>query len=89
MAMNLRLSPDLEKSLKERSATTGRAQQDLIREAIRNYLRHETVQGLPPRDGVAIPPPRDRYRKTDFRLPLPPGVSSSVELIDRTDRFID
>jgi hypothetical protein len=89
MAMNLRLSAELESSLRERSASTGRSQQDLMRDALREYLRRDILRGLPPQGGIDVPPPSSPYRKTDYRLSLPAGVSSSLELIDRSDRFVD
>lgn len=88
MATNLRLRPDAEQALREKSAATGRSQQELIRMAIDEYLglatpRTATIDELiaagvvtaarPIRDGVP-------------RLTLPPGVNS-LDLLDREDRF--
>jgi hypothetical protein len=87
MATNLRLSADLQSALKDRSQSTGRSQQDLMREAIRKYLEDDILRGLPPRHGFAIQPAREPYRKISPRLSLPAGVTSSLELMDREDRF--
>lgn len=88
MATNLRLRPEAEHALREKSAATGRSQQELIRMAIDEFLglatpRTATLDELiaagvltaprPVRDGV---PP----------LTLPDGMTSA-DLLDREDRF--
>lgn len=91
MATNLRLRPEAEEALRAEAARSGRSQQELLREAVDHYLALDR----PPRpisdaerlmaDGL-IRPPRDEYRTVPPNRPLPTGMSSSLELLDRDDR---
>jgi|APMI01.1.fsa_nt_gi hypothetical protein len=84
MAMNLRLKPETAEALRRASAEQGRSQQQIAQEAI------EIALGLavPPRSyKPPLPPPRIPYMEPGPLLPLPPGVTSSLELLDREDRF--
>ncbi|HEX4400320.1 MAG TPA: CopG family transcriptional regulator [Galbitalea sp.] len=85
MATNLRLTPALDAALKERAASSGRTQQDIIREAVRSYLKDDVLRGLPPGEGPRILPAREPFRLATERLPLPPGVKNSLELLQRGD----
>jgi hypothetical protein len=85
MATNLRLTPQLDAAVKERAIASGRSQQDVIREAVRFYLEDELLRGLPPIERAILLPPREPFRLAKERLPLPPGVRSSLELLDRGD----
>jgi hypothetical protein len=87
MATNLRLNPELESALKVKAAESGRSQQDLIREAIRTYLEDELLHGMPTSGGPSIRRAVTPYLVMEHRLPLPPGVKSSLELLDREDRL--
>jgi hypothetical protein len=87
MATNLRLTPALDAAVKERAVSSGRSQQDVIREAVRSYLEDELLHGLPPRVRPALPPPRYPFERTIERLPLPPGVKNSLELLQRGEGY--
>jgi hypothetical protein len=87
VATNLRLTPALDAALKERAASSGRTQQDIIREAVRSYLEDEILRGLPPRERPPLPLPREPFRRATSRLPLPPGVKDSLELLGRGDGY--
>jgi len=92
MATNLRLRPAAEAALRERAASTGRSQQELIRDALDRYLG--LTEAPPPRSarslddlraqGVLLPA-RGPSRKVEHRLNL--GGKTSIELLDRDDRF--
>ena len=92
MATNLRLKPGTETALREESERTGRSQQDLIREALDQYLglketpssARASIQDLI--DSGLVRPPRMPYRRATRRLKLPEGVTS-LDLLDREDRF--
>ncbi len=92
MATNLRLKPRAEAALKERAATTGRSQQELIRDALDLYLG---LVDVPPAGrqrsreelyaaGLLIPA-RGPLRKVD--VPLDTGGLTSLEMLNRDDRF--
>ncbi|HEY5320535.1 MAG TPA: CopG family transcriptional regulator [Galbitalea sp.] len=87
MATNLRLNPEIEAGLRQRATESGRSQQDIIREAIRLYLEQEIHQAMPSLDGPRLRPPRTPFRVAEVLLPLPKGVKSSLELLDREDRL--
>lgn len=91
MAMNLRLQPELEAALREKSARTGMSQQQLIREALERDL------GLTPGKAVRssldeliaagiVHPPREPFRRAPQLASLPEGVTT-FDLLDREDRF--
>ncbi len=90
MATNLRLRPATEDALRAASERTGRSQQDLIREAIDQYLnpeqavRHDDLDQLVAA-GLVI---RSRipYRRATTKITLPEGLTSA-DLLDREDRF--
>jgi Ribbon-helix-helix protein, copG family len=94
MATNLRLRPDAQEALRTQAATTGRSQQELIREAVDRYL------GLAPEpvprtaEGAlsallasgAVLVARTDFRESDKLLPMPRGLST-LRLLDRDDRI--
>ena len=47
VAMNLRLPPDLADALRDLAVETGRSQQDLVREAVAEYVRDYRVRAYP------------------------------------------
>lgn len=86
MATNLRLSEEMAAALRDRAESTGRSQQDLLREAVARYLGlHESSndreQALAV-GAVAMPTP---YRRVTATIKLPAGLSS-LDLLDRDDR---
>jgi hypothetical protein len=92
MATNLRLRPATEAALRERAASTGRSQQELIRDALDLYLglvdappvgRRRSREDLYAA-GLLIPA-RGPVRWVDEPLDL--GGQTSIELLDREDRF--
>lgn len=91
MATNLRLRPTTEAALRAESERTGRSQQELIREALDQFLgldkpapRKDRIEELIAQ-GVLIAP-RIPYRRAERLLELPEGVTS-LDLLDRDDRF--
>jgi predicted transcriptional regulator len=92
MATNLRLKPETEAALREESERTGRSQQELIREALDQYLGL-TEKRQPYRTSIddmiargELIPPREPYRRAERLMKLPEGVTS-LDLLDREDRF--
>jgi ribbon-helix-helix CopG family protein len=91
MATNLRLRPEAEQALREESKRSGRSQQELLREALEQYLglaqrtRPVTDAEQLVADGI-IRPPRDAYRSVRPRRSVPAGASSSLDLLEREDR---
>lgn len=92
MATNLRLRPATEQALRERAASTGRSQQELIRDALDRYLGlDETTSARGARSldelrarGLLLPA-RGPVRWVEEPLDL--GGQTSIELLDRDDRF--
>ena len=92
MATNLRLKPRTEAALRERAASTGRSQQELIRDALDQYLG---LVDVPPvarqrsREELSaaglLVPPREPMRHVEQPLDL--GGHTMMELLDRDDRF--
>jgi len=88
MATNLRLSAEAEAALRAEAQRTGRSQQDLLREAVAQYL------GLAPRPTTIDPviassrftPPRVPYRSVRPTLRLGRG-ERGIDLLDRDDRL--
>ncbi len=91
MATNLRLRPATEAALRDRATSTGRSQQELIRDALDRYLglSETPPQRRPSRDELyaqgRLIPARGPMRKVD--LPLDPGGQTSIEMLNREDRF--
>ncbi len=86
MATNLRLRPEAERALRQRSARTGRSQQDLIRSALDEYLglvspSEQTVEELIASGVVSTPRPVIDI----VPIRLPAGMSS-LDLLQREDR---
>ena len=83
MSTNLRLDDEAVAALRAAAQRSGRSQQDLLREAVDQYLglhqetgarKHAIESGL-----VRVPAP---FQDTKPGITLPKGVSS-VELLDR------
>lgn len=90
VATNLRLRPAAEEALRAASERTGRSQQDLIRDAVDQYLDSERAPRQTDLDqliaaGLVIPS-RTPYRRATTTIRLPAGVTST-DLLDRDDRF--
>lgn len=88
MAINLRLLPELHEAVKSRAASSGRSQQDVIRDAIEAYLQPGNSPGSSEasRDEMILRPARAPLRRAASRLRLPSGTHS-LELLDREDRL--
>lgn len=88
MAMNLRLGAEAEAALRAEAQRTGRSQQDLLREAVAQYLG--LITGPTVLDPLIahgkVDPPRVPYRDVRPCLRLDHG-ESSVDLLDRDDRL--
>ena len=89
--MNLRLSPEAAAAVRREAKRTGRAQQEVIREAIGRHLGLVAGGSSLGELGALIStgtvrPPRAPLRKLAVRLQLPPGVTSA-DLLDRGDRI--
>ncbi|MEP6478214.1 MAG: ribbon-helix-helix protein, CopG family [Rhodoglobus sp.] len=90
MATNLRLRPAMEAALREESERTGCSQQEIIRQALEQFLG----ESKPPaaRGSIAdllargVLKPATPYRRPHRLLKLPEGVTS-LDLLDREDRF--
>jgi hypothetical protein len=90
MATNLRLRPAAEQALREAAQRSGRSQQDLIRDAVDQYLAADSPPARTEFDqlvaaGIVIPS-RIPYRRGIEKLVLPDGMTSA-DLLDREDRF--
>ena len=90
MAVNLRLDERLEQALREHAATSGRSQQDIMREAIAQYLglatRVDMTDAAVSRRRAALLAPRKPYSPPRRRLRLSEGVTS-LDLLDREERL--
>lgn len=91
MATNLRLRPETEAALRKESERTGRSQQELIREALDQYLRvgspdDRLSESRQSAALVDLIPARIPYSRAHRLLELPEGVTS-LDLLDREDRF--
>jgi hypothetical protein len=91
MATKLRLRPDAEEAVRVEAQRSGRSQQDVIRDAVDQYLglRPTTTGNRDLDDLIArglVRAPREPYRKASKLIPLPPGVTT-LDLLDREDRF--
>jgi len=91
MAVNLRLTPEVASALQAEAERTGRSQQEILREAVTRHLHLvDDERSASDRDTAraaqVVRPARVPYRKVTPRLRLPKGTSS-LELLDRDDRF--
>ncbi|MHC5794620.1 ribbon-helix-helix protein, CopG family [Lacisediminihabitans sp. FW035] len=94
MATNLRLRPDAETALRAEAARSNRSQQDLIRDALDQYLGLAAGAGggrsVGALDGLVaaggVKPARGPIRYASRLLELPEGVTS-LDLLDREDRL--
>lgn len=90
MATNLRLRPEAEAALRDAAERTGRSQQELIREAVDQYLQlgatlgRSSFQQLV--DAGLVIPSRTPYRRAGNPITLPDGMTTA-DLLDRDDRF--
>lgn len=78
--------------MKAEAERSGRSQQDVIRAAVDKYLgvpdMADTDQGAKSFLEKALPPETPfRVLTDEERLDLPEGVESSLDLLDREDRF--
>lgn len=82
MATNLRLSAGAADALRARAAQTGRSQQELLREAVDQYLGLTDLETEVDRTVAAglVQPPTPLRQLS--RISLPSGTSS-LELLDR------
>ncbi len=91
MATNLRLRSDAQEALRTQAATTGRSQQELIREAVDRYLGlapepvPRTAEGALLASGAVLAARTD-FRESDKLLPMPKGLST-LRLLDRDERI--
>jgi predicted DNA-binding protein len=70
MAVNVRMNDELAGDLKALAQETGRSQQDLIRDAIADYIRNYQLRAFPP----------------EIRHMLKPATHASPELLARPRR---
>ena len=91
MATNLRLRPEAEEAVRARAASTGRSQQEIIREALDRYLG--LSQTAAPRSAAEVMmtaqgvlPVRTAYRELDELAVLQHGANT-IDLLDREERF--
>lgn len=91
VATNLRLRPEAESALREAAERLGRSQQELIREAVNNYLgvSREGADRRPPdplRAAGIVRAPREPFRRARRLLDLPGGITTEG-LLDRGERL--
>ncbi len=85
MSTNLRLSPAAEVALRDAARTSGRSQQELLREAVDRYLAVSPETGTRDRAvaaGLVRPPSPFRDTKPSVRLSQ---GSSTLELLARDE----
>jgi Ribbon-helix-helix protein, copG family len=85
MATNLRLSPEAAAALRAAARKSGRSQQELLREAVDQFLglnRNASECDRAVRSGLVRPP--TAFRDTTPVIELPRGTSS-LDLLDRDD----
>jgi predicted transcriptional regulator len=91
MATNLRLRPETEAALRAEAERTGRSQQQLIREALDEYLKlRPTALASRSMDELiaagVVRPAKVPFRRAHRLLELPDGVTS-LDLLDRENRL--
>ncbi|MFF1823294.1 hypothetical protein ACFVWG_38695 [Kribbella sp. NPDC058245] len=87
--MNLDLSAELASTLQIASERTGKSPEELVHEAIAHRLSGNGAPGSDRERARAeglVQPARIPYRKVEPRL-LPPANSTTLDLLDRDDRF--
>jgi len=90
MAVNIRMTHELSEELRSLARETGRSQQDLIREAISEYVRNYSLRGFPPEVRHLLTPAMKSAPGVVKRplLTLPDGMSSD-DLIARERGSVD
>ncbi len=91
MATNLRLRADAEAAVRAEAARTGRSQQELIREAVDEYLHLKgPATPLTALEALiatgAVLPARSAFREVDETISLPAGATS-IDLLNRAERI--
>lgn len=78
MAVNVRMNEELSGELRALAQETGRSQQDLIREAISDYVRNYKLRGFPPEVRHLLTPGKKASAEALARplLKLPEGMTS-------------
>ena len=78
MAVNIRMSGDQAEGLRALAQETGRSQQDLLREALSEYVRTYRLRGFPPEVRHLLTPGRRASLQAHSRplLLLPDGMTS-------------
>jgi hypothetical protein len=85
VATNLRLSPETASALQDAARATGRSQQELIREAVDQYLGvHAESPELRRLIASGIARPGTPFQDVQPTIVVPPG-GSSLDLLDRDD----
>lgn len=84
MAVNVRMNDELAGELRELAEETGRSQQDLIREAIADYVRNYKLRAFPPEVRHMLTPAKkiSAELKARPRIKLPEGVTIESMLAD-------
>jgi uncharacterized protein len=90
MATTLRLRPEAEEALRIEAARSGQSQQDLIRDAVDQYLGLATQRRPATESELMITthgvlPARSPYHEVKELLELPVGITT-LELLDREER---
>ncbi|MGL5857663.1 MAG: ribbon-helix-helix protein, CopG family [Angustibacter sp.] len=90
MAINLRLAPEAERAVREEARRSGRSQQELIRQAVDEFLglRQRPSPRTEAEAMVAeglVRPPRTPFKRATDRIRLPEGLTTA-DLLDREDR---
>ena len=78
MAVNVRMKDELAGDLKALAQETGRSQQDLIRDAIADYIHNYKLRAFAPEIRHMLTPGKKASLEALAlpRIPLPPGVTS-------------
>ena len=85
MATNLRLSAETARALQDAAKSTGRSQQDLIRDAVERFLGiAPESQELAQLVAAGVVRPGTPFRDVEPWIVLPEGVTSE-DLLDRDD----
>ena len=84
MAVNVRMNEELARQLRELADETGRSQQDLIRDAIAEYIRNYKLRNFPPEIRHMLTPGKKASPEARAlpRIKLPEGVTIESMLAD-------